>query len=79
MVGGVGDNCVSEGRFPVYGYHPFGGGLVDSDVKLIYDVVGLNFCSEFHVGVDCIEVHVYAINVCVVGVAYYQDVVPHNN
>ena len=45
MVGGVGDNCVSEGGFPVYACHPVGGGLVDSNVKVIYAVVGLCFCS----------------------------------
>ena len=75
MGGGVGDDCVSEGGFPVYGCHPIGWGLLDSDFEVIYAVVGLCFSSEFHVGVECVEVHVYAINVCVVGVVDYQNVV----
>ena len=75
MVGGVGDDCVSEGGFRVYGCRPIDEGLVDSYVEVICAVVGLCFSSEFHVEVDCIEVHVYAINVCVVGVVDYQDVV----
>jgi len=75
MVGGVRDNCVCVGGFPVYGCHPFGGGLVNSNVKVIYTVVGLCFCSEFHVGVDRVEVFVYAINVRVVGVVNYQDII----
>ena len=75
VVGGEGDDCVSEGGFPVYGCHPIGGGLLDSDVEVIYAFVGFCFSSEFHVGMDCVEVLVYAINVCVVGVVDYQDIV----
>ena len=52
MAGGVRDDCVREGGFPVYEGHPIGGGPVDCNVKVIYPVVGLCFCSEFHVGVD---------------------------
>jgi hypothetical protein len=48
---------------------------VVGEVKVIYAVVGLCLCSEFHIGVDCVEVSVYVINVRVVGVVNYQDVI----
>ena len=75
MVGGARDDYVGEGGFPVDGGHPIGGGPVDCNVKVIYPVVGLCFCSEFYVGVDHVEVITYAIDVCVVGVVNYQNVV----
>jgi len=48
----VRDDCVREGGFPVYEGHPVDGGLVDSNVKVVYAVVGFCFCSEFQVGVE---------------------------
>jgi hypothetical protein len=75
MVGGVRDDFVCEGGFPVYGGHTVGGGLVVSNVKVIYAVVGFCFCGEFHVGVDRIKILLYVVNVYVVGVINYQDVV----
>jgi len=66
IVGGIKDDCVHEGGFPVYGSQPIGGGPVDCNVKVIYPVVGVCFCSEFHFGVDCVGVFMYAIDVCVV-------------
>ena len=75
MVGGVRDNCVCVGGFPEYGCHTIGWGLMDSNVQVIYAVVGFCFCSEFYVGVDRVEVFVYAINICVVGVVDYQDII----
>ena len=74
-MGGVWDDCVYESGFPVYGRHPNGGGPVDCNVKVLYLVVGLCFCSKLHVGVDRVEVITYVINVCVVGVIDYQNVV----
>ena len=68
VVGGVWDDCVCESGFPVYGRHPIGEGPVDCNVKVIYLVVGLCFCSKLHVGVDCVEVIMYVIDVSVVGV-----------
>ena len=41
MAGGVRDDCVHEGGFPVCGGHPVLGGPVDCNVKVIYPVVGL--------------------------------------
>jgi len=74
VVGGVRGECVREGRFPVYGCHPIVGGPVYCNVKVIYPV-GLRYCSEFHVGVDRVEIFTYAVDVCGVGVLNYQDVV----
>ena len=48
---------------------------MDSNVQVIYAVVGFCFCSEFYVEVDRNEVFAYAINVCVVGVVDYQDAI----
>jgi len=73
MVGGIKNDCVREGGFPVYGGHPIGEGPVDCNVKVIYPVVGLRYCSEFHVDVDRYEVFTYAVDVCVVAVVNYQD------
>jgi len=67
MVGGVRDDCAHEGGFLVYVGHPIVGGPVDCSVKEIYPVVGLRFCSEFHVGVDRVEVITYDVDVRVFG------------
>ena len=48
--------------------------LSDVVVKSLWVGV-LFFCSEFHVGVDRVEVFTCAVDVCVVGVVNYQDVV----
>jgi len=75
MVGGVSDDCICESGFTVCGGHPIGGGPVDCNVKVIYLVVGLCFCKELHVGVDHVEVFTHVIDVCVVGVVNYRNVV----
>jgi len=46
---------------------------VEFNIKEIYPVVGLRFCSEFHVGVDRFEVFKYAVDDCVFCVINYQN------
>ena len=74
VVGGIWDDYVCESGFTVYGSHRIDGGPVDSNVKVIYLVVGLCFCSRLHVRVDRVEDFRYVIDVCVVGVVDYQNV-----
>ena len=64
---------VRDGGFRVHGGHLIVGGPVNCNVKEIYSVVGLRFCSEFHVRVDRIEVFTYAADVRVFGIINYQD------
>jgi len=68
VVGGVGDYCVCKSGFSVYGCVPTGGGSFDGDVKVVYLVVGLGLSCELQVGVHCVEVVQYVLDVCVVGV-----------
>ena len=68
-------DCVCEGGFSVNEGHPVCGGPVDSNVQVMYFVIGFCFCSEFYVGVDGVEVVLYVVDVCVSGVINYQNVI----
>jgi hypothetical protein len=41
---------------------------LDGEVKVVYLVIGLGFSCELQVGVHCVEVVQYALDICVVGV-----------
>ena len=48
---------------------------MDCNVKVIYLFVELCFCKALHDGVGRVEVFTHVIDVCVVGVVNYQNVV----
>ena len=68
VVGGVGDDCVRECGFSMYGGYPVCGVSLDCDVQVVYFIVGFCFGCEFGVWVDLVEVGLCVIDVCVVGV-----------
>ena len=65
---------VKEG-FSIYGNFPVGGDPVDSNIQEIQLVVGFCFCCELHVWVVCVEVLLYVVNVRIVGVVDYQNII----
>ena len=64
-----------KGGFSVYGNLPVDGGSVDGDVYEIDLVVGFCFCCDIYVWVDCVEVILYVVDVCVAGVINYHYVI----
>ena len=48
---------------------------MDSNVKVMYFVIGFYFCCKLYVGVDGVEVVLYAVDVSVSGIVNYQNVI----
>ena len=48
---------------------------MDCNVKVIYLVIGFCFCCKLHVGVDSVEIILYATDVCVSGIINCRNVI----
>jgi hypothetical protein len=75
VVRGIWNDSIRKCRFSVHGDIPVHRGSMDGNVKEVYLVVCLAFCSELEFWVYCVEVILYVLNVCVVGVTDNQYVV----